>query len=203
MAQAQTADGSNKLDSHADTCVAGGNMVVLEHTGTTVDVNPYTPEYNALTNIEVATCATAVTCPTTGQNYVLVFGQMLHFGDQLPYSLLCPNQICSKGHTVDDTPRQFDPKSTHLITFRDYNGNPKLTIPLEVDGVISTFCSRLPTQDELDHLEKIVVTDEHQWDPHLDKLALQEQRTVTTLPLLPQVTIASVSIADGGRLHER
>ena len=49
----------------------------------------------------------------------------------------------------------------------------------------------------------IVVTDEHQWDPHLDKLALQEQRTVTTLPLLPQVTIASDSIADNRRLHER
>ena len=43
----------SEMDSHADTCVAGCNMVVLEDTGQTVSVTPFTSEYNALKGIPI------------------------------------------------------------------------------------------------------------------------------------------------------
>jgi hypothetical protein len=38
----------SELDSHADTCVAGCNMIVLEDTGLTVSITPFSSEYDAL-----------------------------------------------------------------------------------------------------------------------------------------------------------
>ena len=43
------------LDSHADTCCTGSNMVVLELTGEKVTVTPYSDHYDALTDIPIAT----------------------------------------------------------------------------------------------------------------------------------------------------
>jgi hypothetical protein len=56
------------MGSHADTCVAGCNMVMLEDTRLTVSVTPFTPEYNALKGIPIVSAATAYDCPTDGEN---------------------------------------------------------------------------------------------------------------------------------------
>jgi hypothetical protein len=82
-----------ELNSHADTVVAGRNMVLLEASGETVQVSPYSPEYQPLSDIPIATCATAYDNPETGEVILLIFGQALYFGDRLATSLLSPNQI--------------------------------------------------------------------------------------------------------------
>ena len=67
----------SELDTHADTCVAGDNMVLLERTGMLVSVSPYSDEYESLKGIPVATCATAFDCPKTGETFVLIFNETL------------------------------------------------------------------------------------------------------------------------------
>ena len=49
-----------KLDSHADTIVAGSNCVVLEYTGEVCDVLPFQQDYDAIKDVKIATVATAL-----------------------------------------------------------------------------------------------------------------------------------------------
>jgi len=53
--------GRHEMDSHADTSCAGANWKAFELTGLTCDVYPFTQDYDAVKDLPVATCATAVT----------------------------------------------------------------------------------------------------------------------------------------------
>jgi hypothetical protein len=46
-----------KLDSHADTCVAGANCVVLELTNQTVNVSAFTDHHDVMNNIPIVMAA--------------------------------------------------------------------------------------------------------------------------------------------------
>ena len=113
---AGTAESNCELDSHADTTAAGCNMILLEDQVTShVDVHPFSPEYEPVKNIPIGTCVTAYTDPV-GKVWLIYFHEALYFGDRLQHSLICPNQIRDCGHNrVNETPRQFDSKSSHLI----------------------------------------------------------------------------------------
>ena len=63
----QDATNRVELDTHADTCVAGSNTVVLDLTGKSVSVSPFCEtEYNSIEDVPIATVATAYDCPVTG-----------------------------------------------------------------------------------------------------------------------------------------
>ncbi|KAI2497148.1 hypothetical protein MHU86_17351 [Fragilaria crotonensis] len=63
--------GRMELDTHADTCVAGSNTVVLDLTGKVASVSPFCDsEFKALEDIPIATVATAYDCPSTGKTYI-------------------------------------------------------------------------------------------------------------------------------------
>ena len=81
------------LDSHANSCAGGSNFVMMDPNQIEgyVDVAPFSDEYAPLPDIPVAACVTAWTNPDSGEVFLLVFGQMLYFGDKLSHSLLCPN----------------------------------------------------------------------------------------------------------------
>ena len=64
--------GQIELDSHADTIVAGSNCVVLEYTGEVCDVSPFQKDYDAITDVKVATVATAWQSPHSGQTYQII-----------------------------------------------------------------------------------------------------------------------------------
>ena len=84
--------GQCEMDSHANTCVAGNNCIVLEYTGrhATGCVEAYSPDYPSK-QIPIATVATAYDCPDSGATFVLIINEALYFGDTLSFSLLCPN----------------------------------------------------------------------------------------------------------------
>ena len=48
-----------KLDSHANMVVVGMNAYVISPTGKTVEVNPFTPEYDSLKDVAVVDAAVA------------------------------------------------------------------------------------------------------------------------------------------------
>ena len=133
------------MDSHADTCCAGSNMLVLELTGEKVNVFPFSDNLSAVKDIPIATVATIRENPQNGELWMLIIHEALYFGETLKESLLCPNQLRANGITVEETPIQFDPSSMHSIVVSD-----ALSIPLEMQGVASSFRTQLLTDDELE-----------------------------------------------------
>ena len=157
----------SEMVSHADTCVAPGcNMVVLEDTGQTVSVTPFTSEYNALRGLPIVSAATAYDCPTNGETYLLIFNECLFLGERLPVSLFCPNQLRAFGLSICDTPQQFNADSPHDISFPD----TKLRTPMEMEGVVSYLPSRRPTNDEIADCTRLEMTSDAAWDPRSQHL---------------------------------
>ena len=60
-----------EMDSHADTCVAGPNFLILEFTGEQCDVTPYTNDYEPIINVSVVNAATAYPDDSTGETVIL------------------------------------------------------------------------------------------------------------------------------------
>ncbi|KAI2491468.1 Reverse transcriptase (RNA-dependent DNA polymerase) [Fragilaria crotonensis] len=173
---AVTGEGRMELDTHADTCVAGSNTVVLDLTGK-VAVSPFCDsEFRALEDIPIATVATAYDCPSTGKTYILVINEALYFGDKMKHSLLCPNQLRAHGLKVHDCPRQYDSDSTHSIHIPESD----LTIPLTLRGVISGFITRVPTTAELEDLARHVeLTSDEEWEPYASAFSSAEEERDT------------------------
>ena len=205
------------LDTHADTCVGGANVVLLEHNpSSVVTVHSFSPEQTPLTDVPVGTCAGAYDCPRTGQTYLLIFYEMMYLGDRLPTTLLNPNQIRAAGHKVHDCPRQYDTSSSHSIITDD-----GLEMPLYMKGVISYLPLRKPTQEEIELAPRIEMTEDLPWDPTSHDFANKEERyrdaTIGSLSYLPDTlcdddtmipipttrNISSIEIASDNNLYQR
>ena len=98
-----------ELDSHADTCALGCNLVPLYYTGRACDVIPcnagaYKPEQD----IPIVCGATALTCQLSGETLISIINKGLCFGDKLEHSLLNPTQLQYSGVVVIDNPFDID-----------------------------------------------------------------------------------------------
>jgi hypothetical protein len=148
ITQGEHRTGRCDLDSHADTCVAGGNCVVLEYTGRNASVEVYSPVYPSKT-IPIATVATAYDCPRTlSATFVLIINKAIFFGESLTFSLLSPNQLRDNDVDVDERHRRHAPDSIFGISIP----SKPLFIPFELDDLIAGFNMRLPTQAKLDNV---------------------------------------------------
>ena len=177
--QSNSAAGRMELDTHANTCVAGANTVVLDLTGKTVSVAPFCEaEFDAMQDVPIATVATAYDCPVTGRTYVLVINKAIYLGDKMEHTLLCPNQLRANGLRVNDCPKQFDPSSDHSIHVPEND----ILIPLSMRGVISGFHTRVPTTSELEDMTTLVeLTSEVEWDPYSTTFSEVESSTTTSV----------------------
>jgi hypothetical protein len=61
-----------ELDSHANMVVAGSNFLLIEWSGQTAIVNPFTPDYKALPEVPIANAAVMSECPISGKEYILL-----------------------------------------------------------------------------------------------------------------------------------
>lgn len=149
------------MDSHADTCVAGSNCVVLEYTGRMAEVEAYSPDYPSK-QVPIATVATAYDCPTSGATFVLIINEALYFGDSLHFSV-----------HVDERHRQHAPGSLFSILVP----SKPLHIPFTQEGVIAGFGTRPPTQQELvdDTTSHLELTSDVEWIPGTFALSLPEE----------------------------
>ena len=170
-------DSRTEFDSHADTCVAGANFALLWDPvpGRTVSIYGYAGGKAAHTSVPVATVCTTYQHPDTGVEYLLVVHEALYLGEQVPCSLLNPNQLRAHGITVHDTPVQFDPNSSHSVHAFTEQGDP-IDIPLTMNGVMSGFRSTLPTHDDVRTLPRVVLTADMPWDPKSSKFADAEEQ---------------------------
>jgi hypothetical protein len=162
-----------ELDSHADTCTVGANFKVTAYTEKTCSVTPYHPKYKSMQDVPIVQAATAYTDPDSGETYMLIVNQALYIGDDLPATLINPNQLRSHGIIVDDCPKHLAPdpaKATHSIFVPQHN----LSIPLQMKGVLSCFPTRYPTTQELESCIWVEMTSDKEWDPHSEEFAEQE-----------------------------
>jgi hypothetical protein len=141
----------------------------LETSGEVATVFSFSEESTPFDKIPIGTIATSWTDEGSGETFVLLFPESLYFGDRLPHSLLCPNQMRAYGTKVEDVPRQYDINSAHSIQVHG------ISIPLDMDGVISYFESRKPTDDELDNCRRITLTSDDKWNPRDPTFAEQEE----------------------------
>ena len=141
-----------------------------------VNVYPFSSESNKVTNIPIGTVAYAVDDTKTGDTVLLVMHEQLIFGDRLTCSLINPNQMRAYGVKVNDTPKQYDRLSTHSILI-DRDGGTLFEVPLELNGVMSYFNVRKPTQSELEpgRCERLELTSEEPWDPSSPDFENREQ----------------------------
>jgi hypothetical protein len=173
--------GQCELDSHADTCVAGQNCIVVEYTDQVTNVSAFSPDFDILQDVPIVTAATAYDDPHSGITTILILGQALWMPDKVTHTLICPNQLRQNGITVDDVPVHLAPwnrPSTHSIICPD---DDNFTIPLSLQGPISYFPTRAPTQEELDTCLRINLTDESLWDPHSDTFQHNESNALQSL----------------------
>ena len=145
------------MDSHADTCVAGPNFVIIEYTGEHCDVTPYSDEYKPITDVPIVNASTAYTDPETGVTMILQFNQVLWYGKKMQMSLINPNQMRHGGLVVSDDPTDHD--RTFGITGDDF------TIPFEIAGTTVFFVSRVPTRWELENCRVVEMTMDTPWNP--------------------------------------
>jgi hypothetical protein len=189
-------DTRTELDSHADTCVAGRNTLLVSDEGRQVTVHPYSGEYKPIQDVSIATVATLWIHPTNGQPYILIINEALYFGDRVDVTLLNPNQLRANGVIVEDVPRQFDPKSSHSI----YHPTAKLRIPLSLDGISSGFVSRKPIWwEEYEQYPHVELTSPMRWDPSSDQFAKKEETYVSSV-CVAETLLANDHVRNASRL---
>jgi hypothetical protein len=140
---------------------------VIEYTGQVCEVHPYHPKYKPTLNVPVVKGVTTYDDEKSGMTYILCINQGLYFGNDMKHSLLNQNQMRSNGIIVDDCPAHLSPgnSSTHSIYFP----NEDIRIPLQLNGCMSHFVTRLPTKQEMNSCQWLVVTDDAEWDPYSSK----------------------------------
>jgi hypothetical protein len=104
----------SEIDNHADTTCFGSNFTAISFMGEYCEVSPFSDQYTTLTNIPIASAATAWDNPDTGEVVILLFNQGLWFGDSLTSSLINPNQCRMHGLEICNDP--FDPHRELGIT---------------------------------------------------------------------------------------
>ena len=151
---------SCETDTHADTCVAGANMLALEATGEVCEVQGYTSELGTIKDVPIVRAATTWQDKQTGETIVLIFNQILWYGNRLPISLINPNQLRHNGYRVCDDITDGD-------RFFGIELADDARVPFNMSGTCISFESRVPTAWEMDarNCRHFVVTCDQPWDP--------------------------------------
>ena len=166
----QNCEQRTELDSHADTCTVSPDVALITHDfETPVLMSGYTPSVGQQT---VKTVTGVIAYKSyDGKTYYLHLHQAL-LVPKLPNNLICPMQLRSRGHRVNDEPKHMAPTptgSTHAITISEDSEHDKLVIPLSITGVTHYFPTRKPMRAEYKnsdtryHIDLTV--EEPIWDP--------------------------------------
>jgi hypothetical protein len=149
----------SEIDNHADTTCFGSNFTAISFTGGHCEVSPFTDYYNKMTDVPVATAATAWDNPDTGEVVILLFNQGLWFSETLTNSLINPNQCCMHGIEICDDP--FDPVQSLGIK----DPITGIQIPMDFAHSFVFLTTRAPTLEEIRTHTSIEMTDDAPWDP--------------------------------------
>ena len=88
---------TNECDTNADTCCLGTIFCILQYTNRKADVYAYDTNLKPTLYIPIVSGATAYDDHMSGNAYILVFHELLYYGNKLDHSLINPNQCRSSG----------------------------------------------------------------------------------------------------------
>ena len=154
--------GRIESDSHADTTVAGSNMLCISYTDQTCDVYPFSDSYTPMKGVPIVTACTAHDNTLTGETTILIFNQVIWLGNKLENSLICPNQVRSFGIPLCDDP--YDPNRRLGMQLENEE------IPFDITNGMAGTTTRVPTWEEYHNFRHVVVTSDQPWDPRSDSL---------------------------------
>lgn len=163
-----------ELDSHADTCGVNHVARIIEFHGQVAQVSGFAESMEPMKDIPIVKAALAYDIPETGETVILIINQALYFGKHLSHVLLNPNQMRYNNVIVDDIPKHLSSMSTHSITVTEEN----VTIPLQLNGIISYFDARTPTTEEIENCPHIILTSDEEWNPYSSHFAEKESEAV-------------------------
>jgi len=91
-------------NTHANMVVVGKHCHIIRETGRSADVNPFTPEYEALRKIPVVDAAILYEDPVSGKEHLLVVRNALYV-EAMENNLVPPFIMREAGLTVNDVPK--------------------------------------------------------------------------------------------------
>jgi hypothetical protein len=153
--------------------IAGANMIALEAAGEICEVQGYSGELGTIKDVPIVRAATAWTDPETAETIILIFNQILWYGNRLPISLINPNQLRHNGFRVGDDITDGD-------RFFEIELEEDARLPFEMEGTRISFQSRVPTQWEMnaENCRQFVVTCDQPWDPNTEvKIAATKSKS--------------------------
>jgi hypothetical protein len=124
-----------ELDSHADTCCVGDDVLVVNETLKTVKVSPLLQSLGTVSKVPIVSAAMAYDHPRSCKVFISIVHQALHF-KELKHCLLCPMQLRLNDVVINERPKFLTTGPTqqyHAIICGD------LLIPLELHSVTSYF----------------------------------------------------------------
>ena len=142
-------------------------------TNKTCEVLLYDPTIGRATQVPIVDAAIAYDCPYTHKTYILMARNALYV-PTLTNNLIPPFIMREAGLEVNDKPKIHcdDPSiEDHSIYCHDAD----LRIPLQLHGIFSYFHTRMPTSEELQSCDKMLITpDSITWDPYSTHFANNE-----------------------------
>ena len=150
--------GRSKLDSHADTTVAGKNCVILCYTDRSCDVAPLSDNYTPIKDVPIVSAATGYTS-ANGWNYILVFNESLYI-KEMQHTLINLKQCQNFGAEIQDNPYNADKLMAIIIP------ESQFTACLELEGTIIFLNTWYPSQKYLEAHPHIKMTSHHHWNPY-------------------------------------
>ena len=126
--------------------VVGNNCQIIEDTGMTVQVKPFTEQCQTLDSVPIVNAVIKYTCPVSDESYLLMIMNVIHV-PSMQHNLIPPFILREAGIIVNDVPKIHKKAPTnddHCIIVEEHN----LKIPLRLTGMFSYFESTKPSQDE-------------------------------------------------------
>ena len=157
------------LDSHADQCAVGRNVLVVHDFDRPINVTGYDPNGPIANDLRTVSAAMAYDDAISGETVILLVHQAI-FVPELGHNLLSTMQLRMNDVTVNDVPRFLTDNPTqltHSLLVPTDDPNETYIIPMTLHGVASSFPTRKPTIQEWESLPHIVLTSEDPpYDPH-------------------------------------
>ena len=183
-----------ELDSHADTCVVGANVLVTHDYERPVTVTGYDASQGNK-RYRTVSAAIAYDDPILGRPVIVHIHQATHI-PHLQHNLLCPMQLRMNDVEVNETPKFLvkhptDKDHAIVISEKTNDGTSnQLLIPLSLSGVTSYFPSRKPTQGEYERAEVDgycydLTAPTLEWNPSCQSFQDQEEERTDHRGLVP------------------
>jgi hypothetical protein len=148
------------LDSHADCCVCGKEVLVFNYFDREVKVTGWYPE-GETQSLWIVSAAMGYNMPQSGKTLLLIAHQSILLSPTLNRNLLSTMKMRLHDVIVNETPKfqSLNPTNlSHSISVRGDNVDDVLVIPLELHGVVSCFPTFNPTQLEFETCDRYELT---------------------------------------------